>query len=89
MVKNILNYSYYPGCSLHASGKEYDESTRSLFKALKTRPSGGSGLVLLRCHSGPQRRRAAVAFALRQELQPGRCRSQGISLLPVPPVSRG
>jgi heterodisulfide reductase subunit B len=30
-----LNYSYYPGCSLHASAKEYDESTRNLFKALK------------------------------------------------------
>jgi heterodisulfide reductase subunit B2 len=29
-----LNYSYYPGCSLHASGKEYDISTRALFKAL-------------------------------------------------------
>jgi len=34
-AKNILNYSYYPGCSLHASAKEYDESTRGLFKALK------------------------------------------------------
>jgi len=34
MVKNILTYSYYPGCSLHASGKEYDESTQGLFKAL-------------------------------------------------------
>jgi heterodisulfide reductase subunit B len=34
-MKNILNYSYYPGCSLHASGKEYDESTQGLFKALK------------------------------------------------------
>jgi len=33
-TKNILNYSYYPGCSLHASAKEYDESTRGLFKAL-------------------------------------------------------
>ena len=33
--KNVLNYSYYPGCSLHASAKEYDESTRGLFKALK------------------------------------------------------
>jgi heterodisulfide reductase subunit B len=32
--KNVLNYSYYPGCSLHASAKEYDESTRGLFKAL-------------------------------------------------------
>jgi len=30
-----LNYSYYPGCSLHASAKEYDESTQGLFKALK------------------------------------------------------
>ncbi len=29
-----LSYSYYPGCSLHASGKEYDESTRGLFTAL-------------------------------------------------------
>jgi heterodisulfide reductase subunit B len=29
-----LNYSYYPGCSLHASAKEYDESTRGLFRAL-------------------------------------------------------
>jgi heterodisulfide reductase subunit B len=34
-MKNLLNYSYYPGCSLHASAKEYDESTRGLFKALK------------------------------------------------------
>jgi heterodisulfide reductase subunit B len=33
-TKNILNYSYYPGCSLHASAKEYDESTQALFKAL-------------------------------------------------------
>lgn len=32
---NILNYSYYPGCSLHASAKEYDVSTRALFKILK------------------------------------------------------
>jgi len=32
---NILTYSYYPGCSLHASAKEYDESTQGLFKALK------------------------------------------------------
>lgn len=34
-MKNILTYSYYPGCSLHASAKEYDESTRGLFRALK------------------------------------------------------
>lgn len=33
-AKNQLTYSYYPGCSLHASAKEYDESTRGLFKAL-------------------------------------------------------
>lgn len=32
--KPLLSYSYYPGCSLHASAKEYDESTRELFKAL-------------------------------------------------------
>ncbi len=35
MVKNVLNYSYYPGCSLHASAKEYDVSTRGLFRSLK------------------------------------------------------
>lgn len=29
-----LNYSYYPGCSLHASAGEYDLSTRELFKVL-------------------------------------------------------
>lgn len=29
-----FNYSYYPGCSLHASASEYDLSTRELFKAL-------------------------------------------------------
>lgn len=34
-VKNKLTYSYYPGCSLHASAKEYDESTRGLFNALQ------------------------------------------------------
>ncbi|HJV65192.1 MAG TPA: CoB--CoM heterodisulfide reductase iron-sulfur subunit B family protein [Geomonas sp.] len=33
-VKKRLNYSYYPGCSLHASGREYDISTQALFKAL-------------------------------------------------------
>ncbi len=33
--KYELSYSYYPGCSLHASAKEYDESTRGLFKALR------------------------------------------------------
>ncbi|MDD2897778.1 MAG: CoB--CoM heterodisulfide reductase iron-sulfur subunit B family protein [Desulfuromonadaceae bacterium] len=31
---NILEYSYYPGCSLHASAGEYDLSTRELFKTL-------------------------------------------------------
>lgn len=33
-MEQTLSYSYYPGCSLHASAKEYDESTRGLFKAL-------------------------------------------------------
>ncbi|HBT82760.1 MAG TPA: heterodisulfide reductase subunit B [Desulfuromonas sp.] len=34
-AKTLLDYSYYPGCSLHASAKEYDISTRSLFRALR------------------------------------------------------
>jgi len=34
-MKTLLNYSYYPGCSLHASASEYDLSTRELFKALE------------------------------------------------------
>jgi heterodisulfide reductase subunit B len=29
-----MEFSYYPGCSLHATGKEYDESTRAVFNAL-------------------------------------------------------
>ena len=33
--KHIRHYSYYPGCSLHASGREYDISTRALFKTLR------------------------------------------------------
>jgi heterodisulfide reductase subunit B2 len=33
--RNILDYSYYPGCSLHASAQEYDISTKGLFKVLK------------------------------------------------------
>ena len=33
--KPVLEYSYYPGCSLHASAKEYDESTQRLFRALE------------------------------------------------------
>lgn len=33
-MKETLNYSYYPGCSLHASAGEYDLSTRELFKKL-------------------------------------------------------
>jgi heterodisulfide reductase subunit B2 len=31
---SIMNYAYYPGCSLHASAEEYDLSIRELFKAL-------------------------------------------------------
>jgi len=33
-MSDKLSYSYYPGCSLHASAGEYDLSTRELFKAL-------------------------------------------------------
>lgn len=29
-----MKYSYYPGCSLHSSGREYDESTRAVCSAL-------------------------------------------------------
>jgi heterodisulfide reductase subunit B len=29
-----MQYSYYPGCSLHATGQEYDASTRTVFEAL-------------------------------------------------------
>ncbi len=29
-----MEFSYYPGCSLHATGQEYDESTRAVFNAL-------------------------------------------------------
>jgi heterodisulfide reductase subunit B len=35
VTKTILNYSYYPGCSLHASAQEYEVSTRGLFRQLK------------------------------------------------------
>lgn len=34
-TKNLLSYSYYPGCSLHASAQEYEVSTRGLFRALR------------------------------------------------------
>ncbi len=29
-----MKFSYYPGCSLHSTGKEYDESTRAVSKML-------------------------------------------------------
>lgn len=29
-----MKFSYYPGCSLHSTGKEYDESTRAVCQAL-------------------------------------------------------
>lgn len=29
-----MKYAYYPGCSLHATGLEYDQSTRAVFRAL-------------------------------------------------------
>jgi heterodisulfide reductase subunit B2 len=32
---STLSYSYYPGCSLHASASEYDLSTRELFSVLE------------------------------------------------------
>jgi heterodisulfide reductase subunit B2 len=33
-AKKRLHYAFFPGCSLHASGREYDISTRAMFKAL-------------------------------------------------------
>ncbi len=35
VTKNVLSYSYYPGCSLHASAQEYEVSTRGLFRQLR------------------------------------------------------
>ena len=35
VTKNLLNYSYYPGCSLHASAIEFDASTKGLFQTLQ------------------------------------------------------
>ncbi len=32
-----MEFSYYPGCSLHATGKEYDASTRAVFESLGVR----------------------------------------------------
>lgn len=32
-----MEFSYYPGCSLHATGIEYDASTRAVFEALGVR----------------------------------------------------
>ncbi len=29
-----MKYAYYPGCSLHSTGKEYDRSMRAVFEAL-------------------------------------------------------
>src|SRR5512142_599221 len=29
-----MKYAYYPGCSLHATGLEFDHSTRAVFRAL-------------------------------------------------------
>lgn len=34
-ANHVLSYSFYPGCSLHASAKEYEVSTRALFHALR------------------------------------------------------
>lgn len=30
----MMEYSYYPGCSLHSTAKEFDESVRAVFKTL-------------------------------------------------------
>jgi len=32
-----MEFSYYPGCSLHATGVEYDSSTRAVFEAMAVR----------------------------------------------------
>ena len=31
-----MEYTYYPGCSLHTSGQAYDKSMRALFGALNS-----------------------------------------------------
>src|SRR5512139_4231496 len=33
----MMEFSYYPGCSLHATGLEYDASTRAVFNVLGVR----------------------------------------------------
>ena len=34
-TSHVLSYSFYPGCSLHASAKEYEVSARALFHTLR------------------------------------------------------
>jgi len=34
-TSHLLSYSFYPGCSLHASAREYEVSARALFQALR------------------------------------------------------
>ncbi len=30
-----MEYSYYPGCSLHSTGREFNDSVQAVFNALK------------------------------------------------------
>ena len=70
-----MTIGYYPGCSLHGTAREFDESLRAVLAALRHRDRRDRRLVVLRRHLGarhqpPARRRAAGA-------QPGARRGAG------------
>ena len=67
-----MDYAYYPGCSLHSTGREYDDSVTAVFPALNT-VGGTGGLELLRRDVGsqPEPRPAPGASGAQPVARPG------------------
>ena len=74
-----MKVTYYPGCSLESSARDYDESIKSGVPGPGHRPAGAQRLDLLRGHFGSQfewkigRRSSRPAICRRQNVWDRTC----------------
>ena len=65
-----MKLGYYPGCSLHATAREFDESLRAIAGRARRRAGRDRRLVVLRRHLGARHQPPALRGARRRATSP-------------------
>ena len=81
-----MNIGYYPGCALHGSSNDYEQSLRACLGALGCPAPGSQGLDLLRRHRRALAQSQAGPGAARAQPGPGRARWLQANVRALPDV---